>query len=114
MKLSRSLEISIQSGSEFALVNKHQILTVDHLMLGALNTAEVQGLFKACNISVDKLEKMARDLKESILSGQESVPEAFSAAATMIPSRALQVLLSESHEYASQQNKESVSIWIVL
>lgn len=114
MKLSRSLEISIQSGSEFALVNKHQILTVDHLMLGALNTAEVQGLFKACNISVDKLEKMARDLKESILSGQESIPEEFSAAATMIPSRALQVLLSESHEYASQQNKESVSIWIVL
>lgn len=111
MKLSRSLEVSIQNGSEFALSNNQQILTVDHLLWGSLNTPEVQGLLKACNISVIKL---ARDLQESIIAGQESVPREFIGIPTMVPSPALKELLDEGYEHASRQSSDTVSIWVVL
>lgn len=111
MKMSQTLEQSIHVGSEFALVNKQQILTIDHLLLGALNTPEVQMMLNAFNVSI---EKMVKELEKSILKSQEPASGDFLNMQAMIPSQALQQLLREGFEIAGQQEKDSLSIWVVL
>jgi ATP-dependent Clp protease ATP-binding subunit ClpA len=61
---SKELELSISQAYQEARENRHEFLTVEHMLLALLNNASALGIISACGADVPALEKEIRRVLE--------------------------------------------------
>ena len=55
--LSRELEVTLNSAFKEARSNRHELMSVEHLLLALLDNAAAASVLKACNAQVEKLRQ---------------------------------------------------------
>ncbi|WP_375280124.1 ATP-dependent Clp protease ATP-binding subunit ClpA [Pseudooctadecabacter sp.] len=80
---STTLEQSIHSALALANANKHELATLEHLLLALLDEPDAARVMQACSVNLDELRKTLEDFIEDDLStlvteveGSEAVPTA--------------------------------------
>jgi len=61
---SKELELSISQAYQSARENRHEFLTVEHMLLALLDNASALGVLSACGVDVASLEKEIRKVLE--------------------------------------------------
>ena len=107
MNLSPSVEQTLHQGLMLAASNKHEFLTLEHLLWGSLQIPEMQEMMRVMKVDIKSLEGV---LKKHIL---ETSPLSVAAQNPDITTT-VQRVLSRSAQMASAQNVDQLTLWMVL
>ena len=55
--LSNNLEKTLRDAYQIATINKHEFVTLEHLLFSLTNDKDALSVLKACNIDIDLLQK---------------------------------------------------------
>ena len=76
---SHSLEESLQRSIDYAAKNKHEHVTVEHLLLALLEDNDAVNLLKACSVDIILLKRdliqFINEQKYLVLSNKDQLPE---------------------------------------
>ena len=121
---SHSLEESLQRSIDYAAKNKHEHVTVEHLLLALLEDSDAVNLLKACSVDIILLKRdliqFIDEQKYLVLSDKDQLPEPTAGYRTVITRAAIHVQQSGKNEVnganvlvAIFSQQESYSVYLL-
>lgn len=107
MNLSDNVKKSLENAFTLAVTNKHEMLTTEHILWGVLQLDDFRGMLKSFNVKEESLENL---LMEHFKTHQTYRPQQNQPDMTINVNK----LLQRSVIMAKDQNKDSVSLWLLL
>ena len=121
---SHSLEESLQRSIDYAAKNKHEHVTVEHLLLALLEDSDAVNLLKACSVDIILLKRdliqFIDEQKYLVLPDKDQLPEPTAGYRTVITRAAIHVQQSGKNEVnganvlvAIFSQQESYSVYLL-
>ncbi len=102
--LSNNLEKTLRDAYQIATINKHEFVTLEHLLFSLTNDKDALGVLKACNIDIELLQN---NLNNFISKELDNLKDNFNGEPKL--TNAFQRVLQRAAIHVQSSGRESVT-----